>query len=221
LKKPQKSFAVEYKGARRKPPPQSNSIWGNVELRRFAESDGEVEAAQAGGLRVDSGAAAHEELRVPTTADLQQKTTPILALEEQMADETRMSELVPGEPEAALPKAPEVKKRGPRAKKAAPEGVTSEALVDTPVVKKTRAKRGSKSATAEVKPSARRGGRKAKAAIEDTVESTARTNSPVTTAGDEMEDLLHLEQENQRLRKLLAEKLREENAGLRKRLGLD
>ena len=38
---------------------------------------------------------------------------------------------------------------------------------------------------------------------------------------DEMEDLLQLEQENQRLRKLLAEKLREENTTLRKRLGLD
>ncbi|MDW9682349.1 transposase [Sinorhizobium meliloti] len=40
-------------------------------------------------------------------------------------------------------------------------------------------------------------------------------------AGDELAALVELEEENQRLRKLLAEKLRVENAELRKRLGLD
>lgn len=39
-------------------------------------------------------------------------------------------------------------------------------------------------------------------------------------AGDEFAVLVQLEAENQRLRKLLAEKLREENSELRKRLGL-
>lgn len=222
MKKSQKNFVVEYKGARRKPVTQSKSIWGNVDLRRFAEHDGEAEASRAGGLRVDSDAAMHEVARaLALTADLQQKTTSILALEEQMADDTSISEQVSTDPETTLPKAAEPKKRGPRAKKATPETVISDALVDTPVVKKTRAKRGSKNAAAEVKPAARRGGRKAKAAVETVVASAAQAVSPVTAAGEEMEDLLQLEQENQRLRKLLAEKLREENAGLRKRLGLD
>ncbi|MDX0537429.1 transposase [Sinorhizobium medicae] len=40
-------------------------------------------------------------------------------------------------------------------------------------------------------------------------------------AGDELAALVELEEENQRLRKLLAEQLRAENAELRKRLGLD
>jgi putative transposase len=40
-------------------------------------------------------------------------------------------------------------------------------------------------------------------------------------AGEELADLVRLEEENQRLRKILAEKLRAENAELRKRLGLD
>jgi len=40
-------------------------------------------------------------------------------------------------------------------------------------------------------------------------------------AGDELADLVQLEEENQRLRKQLAEKLRAENAELRKRLGLN
>ncbi|AHK47191.1 putative SyrB-like regulator (plasmid) [Ensifer adhaerens OV14] len=38
---------------------------------------------------------------------------------------------------------------------------------------------------------------------------------------DEMADLIQLEEENKRLRKTLADKLRAENADLRKRLGLD
>jgi hypothetical protein len=41
------------------------------------------------------------------------------------------------------------------------------------------------------------------------------------SAGDEMEDFLQLEAENQKLRKLLAEKLYAENADLRKKLRLD
>lgn len=40
-------------------------------------------------------------------------------------------------------------------------------------------------------------------------------------AGDELADLVQLEKENSRLRQLLADKLRAENAELRKRLGLD
>lgn len=40
-------------------------------------------------------------------------------------------------------------------------------------------------------------------------------------AGDELADLVQLEEENKRLRRLLGEKLRTENAELRRRLGLD
>lgn len=47
-----------------------------------------------------------------------------------------------------------------------------------------------------------------------------KAEMPVS-AGDELADLVQLEKENQRLRKLVAEKLRAENAELRKRLGLD
>ena len=51
---------------------------------------------------------------------------------------------------------------------------------------------------------------------------TAKSIKPqATTAMDEMADLIQLEEENKRLRKNLANKLREENADLRKRLGLD
>jgi hypothetical protein len=46
----------------------------------------------------------------------------------------------------------------------------------------------------------------------------AKTSAP---AIDEFAELIQLEEENKRLRKTLADKLRAENADLRKRLGLD
>lgn len=138
-----------------------------------------------------------------------------------MADETSVTEPTSTEAETALPKTPEPRKRGPRAKSAASETAPSDASVEAPAVKKARVKRGSKSVAAEMKPSVRRGGRKAKAAVDKVVDSAQQVVLPVTAAGEEMEDLLQLEQENRRLRKLLAEKLRTENADLRKRLGLD
>jgi putative transposase len=53
---------------------------------------------------------------------------------------------------------------------------------------------------------------------------TKRVEQPIATtvtAIEEMADLIELEEENKRLRQTLAEKLRAENADLRKRLGLD
>lgn len=46
-------------------------------------------------------------------------------------------------------------------------------------------------------------------------------SSKSASAGDEFAELVQLEAENQKLRKLLAEKLRAENAELRKKLGID
>ncbi|WP_087003291.1 transposase [Rhizobium sullae] len=63
---------------------------------------------------------------------------------------------------------------------------------------------------------------------EQTYYNWKRTATPVVQrnekpapAGDELADLVQLEEENQKLRKRLAEKLRVENTQLRKRLGLD
>jgi len=48
-----------------------------------------------------------------------------------------------------------------------------------------------------------------------------KTAPASVSARDDMADLIQLEEENSRLRKTLAEKLRSENADLRKRLGLN
>jgi putative transposase len=53
------------------------------------------------------------------------------------------------------------------------------------------------------------------------VEQKAVQDTKSVPDGDEFADLVQLEQENQKLRKLLAEKLRSENADLRRKLGLD
>ncbi|MGF6175396.1 transposase [Ensifer sp. 4252] len=53
-----------------------------------------------------------------------------------------------------------------------------------------------------------------------TVMPVAETKDEPSSGGDDLANLIQLESENQRLRVLLAEKLRAENAELKKRLGL-
>jgi hypothetical protein len=54
-----------------------------------------------------------------------------------------------------------------------------------------------------------------------TSKHTEQTVATPVSAIDEMADLIQLEEENKSLRRNLADKLRAENADLRKRLGLD
>ncbi|MFN7023266.1 MAG: SyrB-like regulator [Pseudorhizobium sp.] len=120
--------------------------------------------------------------------------------------------------------APQKKQRAPRRQKAEVDAAKARKAGAT-----TRRKRGEKEAAgASAKPAevqleaaksearvpAKRG-RKPKSSI--AAESV--TTQPVS-AMDEMADLIQLEEENKRLRNTLAEKLRGENAELRKRLGI-
>ncbi|MCY1303015.1 hypothetical protein D9M70_527030 [compost metagenome] len=110
-----------------------------------------------------------------------------------------------------------LKKRGPRAKKVGSKATSTETGI-APTVKSSRKR---KEEATEVKPAS------PTAASAKTVEKTT-AKSPVAkpaaevppAALDEIADLLQLEEENARLRKALSEKLRAENADLRKRLGL-
>ena len=101
------------------------------------------------------------------------------------------------------------KRRAPRRSKAEIEA----ASVKSP---KVRAKRGTKdiAAASAVETSiAGKATRKAKLA------AAAETVKTIVGSGDEIADLMQLEEENKGLRKALAEKLRAENEDLRKRLG--
>ncbi|MDC9813194.1 hypothetical protein [Rhizobium binxianense] len=90
---------------------------------------------------------------------------------------------------------------------------------------KGRRKRADKSAEGEVSAKTQAGSSaKAKNVAKGTGKTRAAKQTIATTAPapvlDDLADLLQLEEENVRLRKALAEKLRAENADLRKRLGL-
>jgi len=131
-----------------------------------------------------------------------------------MADETTTENAGADTATEALTATPAIKKtRAPRRPKTA-EVAPVEATAAS--VKKTRAKRGSKLVAA-----------KAGKSIADPKKATLAPR-PQTVAPDavgsvdtidDIADLITLEEENKQLRKQLSEKLRAENADLRKRLG--
>ncbi len=120
-------------------------------------------------------------------------------------------------PAAATPDVPK-KQRKPRAKKAAAEMGTVEAVTEPAAASNASAgkqRRGRKPRSSEGATSAKR------VPVKRGPKAMQTAAAPSPAAIDEMADLLQLEEENRRLRKLLAEKLRAENADLRKRLNLD
>lgn len=140
-----------------------------------------------------------------------------------MADETSMTPAVESASADTSPKPKEKKTRAPRKPKAAPDAVAETAV--TAPVKRTRGpgkKTLASPAAGATVPAAKVASPAKKPAV--TKAQPAKRASakvavqPVDTDG--FADLLQLEQENQKLRKALSEKLRSENADLRKKLGL-
>jgi hypothetical protein len=135
-----------------------------------------------------------------------------------MADETMTETPAAIETPAVVPA--EKKTRKPRQPKAAARTTTvdvSPATSEKPA-KKTRAKRVSKQVAAA---------KAEKVAVEPKTVATrtprAKVAAPAPMAaveyGDDIADLIRLEEENKQLRQELSNKLRSENADLRKRLG--
>jgi hypothetical protein len=217
VKKTQSNFAVEYKSGRRKLDAKPTSIWGNMDLKSVTR-DVEEEAMPLlpEGLKADE---AGLDVQLPSAEPPQPlltppDATPTTAEEPKgmmMADDT---DTINDAEATGLEEAPVAakKQRKPRAKKTSVVATTAE------------------SATAGTDGPKKRG-RKPRVSVDPTpVEPTAQNPAPnpeqiaddaATSAGDEMADLLQLEAENQKLRKMLAEKLRAENADLRKKLNLD
>jgi putative transposase len=148
-----------------------------------------------------------------------------------MADETNTRLIA----EAAETDAPETtpatkKQRAPRLEKTAVEAVqaaTKATTAKSPTV--NPGKRDKQGRTGKRKPIEAKV-TDGKSTPKDAIKSVGRkkaatpleqTAMTIASAIDEMADLVQLEEENKRLRKTLAEKLRAENAELRKRLGLD
>ncbi len=141
-----------------------------------------------------------------------------------MADENNTASTTEGAEAITSTEAPTPKKtRGPRRQKTAAD------LAAGPVVKSPGGRRKkTQEPVGEPKPAASLATSKVKATgtvkrgRKPGAEKQATNTAPATvSAFDDMADLIQLEEENSRLRKALAEKLRAENADLRKRLGLN
>lgn len=218
MKKVQRSFAVEYKSGRRKSDANSNSIWGNVDLKsvtRDVEEDAMPFAphAQHGKSIEGKPLLADETAKTLLTPPSSQHSTEAVKEETDMADENNTMTTAEA---AAVVETPivEKKQRKPRAKKTAADATAVEAVSDKATGTPAKQKRGRKPKSTASATTAR-----APRVVRDP--KVVKAVPVASTASDEMADLLQLEQENQRLRKLLAEKLRAENADLRKRLNLD
>jgi putative transposase len=138
-----------------------------------------------------------------------------------MADDTNLTPATETAPAVSSSKTKEKKTRAPRKLKAA-----AEAVADTSVTAPVKKSRGpAKKATATTVPVAAEPAAKASAPAKRGTVAKAQPAkrapkaeaAPVYTDG--FADLLKLEEENQKLRKALSDKLRAENADLRKKLG--
>jgi len=224
LKKVQRSFAVEYKTGRRKLDTRPNSIWGNMDLKSVARNLEEEALPFLSGSSLSGKSNNEMSLPEPDQAEalltppLGTSTTASDAQEMSMADETDTATSADAPIVVETPIAPK-KQRKPRAKKAAAlESPSADAMAE-PAAALAGAggvkRRGRKARVIEATASAKR------APVRRAPKAVQTAPAAPMTAIDEMADLLQLEEENQRLRKLLAEKLRAENADLRKRLKLD
>lgn len=216
MKKIQRSFVIEYKSGRKKADLKSNSIWGNMDLKSVARDVQEEAmpflpqdraAGSDASLTKENG---NEPLLTPSNSHSKTATA---TQEATMADDNTTT-ISNDAPAPLVPTDAPKKQRKPRAKKAAPEAAAADVAAE-PAAAGKRAKqvRGRKPKAAEAAISAKAPAKRAAKAI-------ASPAAVPVDAADEMADLLQLEEENQRLRKLLAEKLRAENADLRKRLNL-
>lgn len=140
-----------------------------------------------------------------------------------MADETSMSPTVETPPAEAPAASKEKKTRAPRKPKVAAEAAVG-ASVST-AAKKTRGPGKKKAAATEAAVSApvvktpATPKKPAAAAKAQPAKREPRKAETAPAVIDGFAELLKLEEENQKLRKALSEKLRAENAELRKRLG--
>jgi hypothetical protein len=219
LKKVQRSFAIEYKSGRRKPDLKSNSIWGNLDLKSVAravekdaspfQTDSPQDGKSGDELVVPEAAQARSMLTVP----LEQQTAVSNTQETIMVDENdtmTSTEALSDVDTTVVPK----KQRKPRMKKGTHETTAAEPG-GAPTGATGKQKRGRRPKSVEIANNAKR------APVRRTRKVVETALIVPTVVIDEMADLLQLEEENKRLRRLLAEKLRAENADLRKRLKLD
>ncbi len=219
VRKVQRRFAVEYRSGRRKVNSNPTSIWGDIDLRSVAQDlHGEAMPVLAGVSEAGSSempSPGKEEAAALLTLPIAQETNASALQETIIADENiAMTET--DTPAVAAPDLPK-KERKPRARKAMPETASTAFSVQPAAASNAAAGKQKRGRGAKSDEGATSGKR---TPVKRAPKAVDAASAPSMAAVDEFADLLQLEEENQRLRKLLAEKLRAENADLRKRLNL-
>jgi len=216
MKKPQRNFVVEFKSGNRRQAPKPTSIWGNVDLKAISlavEADASGQVLQATPKSANSAPSNLRTREQMLTKTIEQPKTVLPPQEERMAEETApVLSADNASIETATPIAEPKKRRGRQAKTVAPKIAANDEK--TTPVKPAKKPRVAKSAAV-----AEAGAKVATKQPRKTRTPKEATAAGSTPAAHEMADLVQLEEENQKLRKQLAEKLRAENADLRKRLG--
>ena len=228
MKRQTRPFIVEVKN-RRSGAKQHRSIWGDIDLSAIAaDAEWESKNMQPPDRRlVDSN---------PAHPDADDGNKP--QMEHPMADpqQTEASQAVTEAPAKAEPV--EARKKAPRQKpaaKAQPKRSaakeTARAAISEPVSpapakipRKIYSEKERAQKLAQIEKSIA-GGASSKSAVsqagisEQTYYQWKKAAAPASES-DELKDLVALEEENKRLKKMLAEHLRKENAELKSRLGL-
>jgi len=228
MRKQKRPFIVEVK-QKRSSPKKGRSIWGNLDIAAVAaETTRDLERNELISPRlIDSGAA---------SIDVASNGTPPIEHKTPEPQEAETTETVV---EASTDvEAPEPKNRVPKPKKAkAPRKprIGKEAVYPAPKAadalsppsrgkRKSHSKRERAQKLAQIEKTIDRGvptkNAVGEAGISGQTYDQWRKTSETHTPADDLKDLLALEEENKRLKKLLAERLRQENAMLRKKLRL-
>lgn len=226
MRRQTRPFIVEVK-QKRGYPKQSHSIWGNLDLSAIiAETTSGFEEGKLPNRRLIGSNT------IPVDVEIRQPPR----AEYLMADPNEAEPVQIGAEVAAKAKTDEVKKaprpkkakaqpKPPAAKEAAkPMASASETPVRAKTPRKIYSDKERTQMLGQIEKSISRG-ESVKSATreagisEQTYYQWKKTAAPASESGD-LKDLLALEEENKRLKSLLAERLRKENAELKKRLGL-
>ncbi|CAN7741995.1 transposase [Mesorhizobium sp. LjNodule214] len=226
MKRQIRPFIVEMKQRRGKQKP-SHSIWGDLDLSKIA-----TEMTQPGYAAPLPNSQVIDFSIRPLDAEEGDKPQAEYMMADFQDAQTVQTTVAPAKVEV-----PESKKKVPRAKKAKAELVkpvrkngakptpqAAEAPVAAKTARKTYSENERAQKLAQIEKSIA-GGATSKIAVgqagisEQTYYYWKRAAAPSSDSGD-LRDLVALEEENKRLKSLLADRLRKENAELKKKLGL-
>ncbi len=231
------SFIVEVK-RKRGQGGTPRSLWSDVDLAAFGDGATQAAAPQQQDLqhvdaaRMTNAAREAQQTRMePVTAAPQEvEPAPAVTGEPPKVEAPEPQQKAPRQKRAKADKPKATASEKPARKTGTKQAVKAAEAPTAPVMKGKRKTYSEKERTQKLAQIERSisGGESVRNAIKQTgiSEQTyyqwkkAVTSTAPASTGDDLQDLLALEKENERLKKQLAEHLRKENAELKKKLGL-